>query len=236
MREDRPSDIERAVSLQDLMVCHLGCLYNSDAPAQFRSQNVITSTKNFEIDFLPLKDKNLESYTNIEKALVLINFVLFAVVYMQDMDHEVKKTVVFIMSAILYFVATNVCLTGAAQIKGLFKVDPKFASENDESKSMAKFNLSNLVQQHSKGVTNTKKPTTKKVPVPPLKLEKKELQHTPTAQSVKRTRQKPNSISKVLDLLSDFATFSFHYGQIPVRLSFFTLNLVMLWYCIVNVE
>ena len=218
------------------MVCHLGCTYNSDAPAQFRSQNVITSTKNFEIGFLPLKDKNLESYTNIEKALVLINFVLFAVVYMQDMDHEVKKTVVFIMSAIFYFVATNVCLTGAAQIKGLFKVDPKFASENDESKSMAKFNLSNLGQQHSKGVTNTKKPTTKKVPVPPLKLEKKELQHTPIAQSVKRIRQKPNTISKVLDLLSDFATFSFHYGQIPVRLSFFTLNLVMLWYCIVNVE
>ena len=218
------------------MVCHLGCMYNSDAPAQFRSQNVITSTKNFEIGFLPLKDKNLESYTNIEKALVLINFVLFAVVYMQDMDHEVKKTVVFIMSAIFYFVATNVCLTGAAQIKGLFKVDPKFASENDESKSMAKLNLSNLGQQHSKGVTNTKKPTTKKVPVPLLKLEKKELQHTPIAQSVKRTRQKPNTVSKVLDLLSDFATFSFHYGQIPVRLSFFTLNLVMLWYCIVNVE
>ena len=44
----------------------------------------------------------------------MINFVLFAVVYMQDMDHEVKKTVVFIMSAIFYFVATNVCLTGAA--------------------------------------------------------------------------------------------------------------------------
>ena len=114
MREDRPSELEKTVSLQDLMVCHLGCLYNSDAPAQFRSQNVITSTKNFEIGFLPLKDKNLESYTNIEKALVLINFVLFAVVYMQDMDHEVKKTVVFIMSAIFYFVATNVCLTGAA--------------------------------------------------------------------------------------------------------------------------
>ena len=136
LREDRPSELERTVSLQDLMVCHLGCSYNSEAVSQFRAQNVITSTKNFEISILPLKDKNLESYTTIEKALVLINFVLFAAIIMQDMEPEVKTTVIFIMSSIFYLVATNICLTGAAQIKGLFKPDPIAVLDVEESKSM----------------------------------------------------------------------------------------------------
>ena len=66
----------------------------------------------------------------------MINFVLFAAIIMQDMDPEVKKTVVFIMSSIFYLVATNICLTGAAQIKGLFKPDLVAAHDVEESKSM----------------------------------------------------------------------------------------------------
>ena len=57
------------------------------------------------------------------------------------MDQEVKSTMVSIMSAIFFFVATNICLTGAAQIKGLFNLDPLPPTDYDETKSMAQFNL-----------------------------------------------------------------------------------------------
>ena len=88
-----------------------------------------------------MKDKNLEDYSTIEKALCLINFVLFGAVWLQGMDQEVKSTMVSIMSAIFFFVATNICLTGAAQIKGLFNLDPLPPTDYDETKSMAQFNL-----------------------------------------------------------------------------------------------
>ena len=103
----------------------------------FRAKNVVTSTKNFEITILPLKDKNLENYSTIEKALCLVNFVLFTSVFMHEMDSEVKGTMIFIMSTIFYFVATNICLTGAAQIKGLFNLESSQSTDCDDTKSMA---------------------------------------------------------------------------------------------------
>ena len=88
-----------------------------------------------------MKDKNLENYSSIEKTLCVVNFVLFASVYMHEIDSEAKRTIFFIMSSIFYFVATNICLTGAAQIKGLFILDSLQSTDCVETKSTAQFNL-----------------------------------------------------------------------------------------------
>ena len=125
-----------------------------------------------------MKDKVLNHYTSVEKALVIINVILFAASFScQDVDNEVSTALIYIMFAIAYFVATTTCLTGAESIKGIFGLDQNGnAVDEESSKVSSEANLCNSGIPIIKGVTNSKKPTSKKTSATLLKAEKKELQ------------------------------------------------------------
>ena len=136
--------------------------------------NAALNVEHFDLDyFLPMKDKVLNHYTSIEKVLVVINVILFALSFQcQDVDSEVSTALIYIMFAIAYFIMTTTCLTGAASIKGIFSPDQNDSFQDDES-SKCDANFSN--PGIHKGVPITKKSATKKTSATLLKGEKKEL-------------------------------------------------------------
>jgi len=134
--------------------------------------------------FLPLKNVLLNDYTSLEKILVAINVILFAVSFQCDVDGEVSTALIYIMFAIAYFVATTTCLTGAAQIKGAFSLDQNgSAGDNEFSKTLCEAGLDNpgtptatKAVMKSNSATILKKQTAKKPITPLLRTDKKELQ------------------------------------------------------------
>jgi hypothetical protein len=84
--------------------------------------------------YLPLRQLFLQDYSDLEKILVIINFVLFgACMFSEDVDQNVGTVIIYFMFAIAYFVTTTTCLSGANQIKT--KISKQGQNEQeDESK------------------------------------------------------------------------------------------------------
>jgi hypothetical protein len=133
---------------------------------------------------MSLKDTLLKDYCTLERVLVILNLILFAVSFQcSEVDSDVSNAMIYIMYAVVYFVITTTFLSGAASFRNLFKGDGSRWT-NDKSTSTLSSDA------HAKPATGPagKKPSAKKPVVPLLKAEKKELQMNNFYQNAKRTR------------------------------------------------
>ena len=104
------------------MLCHFG----QDLHDQHKQFNTlfteivkIGNEANRSVESIfPLRSLFLQDFSCLEKVLVLINVVLFAVsLSADDQDQEISTAILYMMFAIIYFVTTTTCLSGASALK-----------------------------------------------------------------------------------------------------------------------
>lgn len=199
---------------------------------------------------LPLRELFLQDYSGLEKLLVLINVVLFtASLNADNVDQDISTAILYMFFAVAYFVTTTACLSGANTLKNKACLPaPASPDSLDAAKSSPLSALSivtpadNFVipgktaKAQSKKQASGKRANEMRKAASASHSEKKPQPSTSAAPALLKTRQKRGFCTKAADFLAALAMSCESYASRFLRIAFFTLNLVMLWLCVVNLD
>lgn len=252
--EERPNQAKvDDVPLSQLMLCHFGEELQGH---HMRFGEVINDLLKMSCDAsrslescIPLRQIFLQDYSALEKVLVLINVVLFsASLSAENVDKEVGVAILYIMFAIAYFITTTSCLSGASSLKRKAIHSSAESAETSIDTPVKETQLlterdANAGKPAQHGKAGNKKQVSGKRVVdnrksanPVNSQEKKQITIVPNQLPNLKTRQKKSLCAKVWSIVNVAAETCESYASRFLRLSFFILNLMMLWLCVVNLN